>query len=160
MNLMTSEPLGANLIERYLSTRGIRYFRGAHETEYFYVANSRPYRLHVHLEISPVDLEISPEQHELFIRVTPACFFPVSDRPLLSHFADRWNKQDREVTAVVHESSDPQRVGVVALRSRWIRGGFNVEDVHAFEDFTAFVDCGIAAAIEFFSELTPVAVSA
>ena len=145
---MTSEPLGANLIERYLCTRGIRYFRGARESEYFYVANTRPFRLHVHLEVSP-------KQHLLLIRVTPACFFPVSDRPLLTHFADRWNKQDRAVTAVVHESSDPGRIGVVALCSQWIQDGF-----HSFDDFTTFVDGGIAAAIEFFSELTPVAISA
>jgi len=148
---MASEPLGANLIERYLSMRGIRYFRGARDSEYFYVANTRPRRLHVHLEISP---------ELLLIRVTPECFFPASDRPLLTHFADRWNKQAREVTAVVHESTDPQRVGIVALRWQWIRSGFNGQDVHTFEDFTAFVDSGIAAAIEFFSELTPVAISA
>ena len=145
---MTSEPLGANLIERYLCMHDSRYFRGARDGEYFYVANTRPRRLHVHLEISP-------EHHDMLIRVTPACFFPASDRPWLTHLADRWNKQDREVTAVVHGSSDPQRIGVVARRSQLMRGGVD------FDDFTAFVDRTIAAAIEFFAELTPpVAISA
>lgn len=146
---MTSEPLDANLIERYLCTHDSQYFRGARNGEYFYVANTRPRRLHVHLETSPEDHDT------LFIRVTPPSFFPASDRPWLTQFAERWNKQGREVTAVVHGSSDPQRIGVVARRSQLMRGGVD------FDDFARFVDCTIAAAIEFFAELTPpVAISA
>jgi hypothetical protein len=141
---MTSEPLCANLIERYLCTRGSRYFRGAHDGEYFYIANTRPRRLHVHLEISPEHNDV------LLIRVTPASFFAASDRPWLTHLADTWNQQHRDVTAIVHGSSDPHRVGVVARRSQWIRGCV------AFEDFATFVDRTIAAAIEFFGGLNPV----
>jgi hypothetical protein len=140
---MTSEPLCANLIERYLCTRGSRYFRGAHDGEYFYVANTRPRRLHVHLEIAPGHHDV------LLIRVSPACFFPASDRPWLTHFADTWNQQNREVTAIVHGSSDPQRIGVVARRSQWIRKGVS------FEDFAAFVDAAIADAIDLFGQLNP-----
>ena len=142
---MTSEPLCANLIERYLRTRGSRYFRGAHDGEYFYVANTRPRRLHVHLEVAPGHHDV------LLIRVSPACFFPASDRPWLTHLADTWNRRNREVTAVVHGSSDPQRIGVFARHSQSIRGRV------AFEDFATFVDRTIASAIEFFGELTPVA---
>ncbi|OMC40511.1 YbjN domain-containing protein [Mycobacterium sp. IS-1264] len=141
---MTSEPLCADLIERYLCTRGSRYFRGAHDGEYFYVANTRPRRLHVHLEIAAGHHDV------LLIRVAPACFFPASDRPWLTHLADTWNRQDRDVTAIVHNSSDPQRIGVVARRSHWIRGSV------AFEDFATFVDRAIAAAIEFFGGLSPI----
>jgi hypothetical protein len=142
---MTSEPLSTDLIERYLRTRGSRYFRGQHDREFFYVANTRPHRLHVHLEICPGHDDV------LVIRVVPASFFPVTDRPWLTHLADMWNREDREVTAVVHASSDPQRIGVTARRSQWIRGGV------AFEDFASFVDHTIAAAIELFGELAPVA---
>jgi Putative bacterial sensory transduction regulator len=139
-----TEPLSPTLIERYLCTRGSRYFRGAHDGEYFYVANTRPRRLHVHLEIATGHHDV------LLIRVAPVCFFPASDRPWLTHLADTWNRQEREVTAIVHGSSDPQRIGVVARRSQWIRGRA------AFEDFATFVDATIAAAIEFFGELAPV----
>jgi len=138
---MTSATLCASLIERYLCARGSRYFRGHHDGEYFYVANTRPRRLHVHLDVSA-------EHHDvLVIRVAPACFFPATDRPWLTHFADTWNMQNRGVTAIVHGSSDPQRIGVVARRSQWIRGDVDVED------FASFVDHTIAAAIELFSEL-------
>lgn len=140
---MTSEPLCANLVERYLRTRGSRYFRGRHDGEFFYVANTRPRRLHVHLEICPTHGDV------LMIRVTPTCYFPAIDRPWLMHFAGAWNQQDREVVAIVHGSSDPQRLGVVARRSQWIRG--NVY----FEDFASFVDGIIADAIDFFGQLNP-----
>jgi Putative bacterial sensory transduction regulator len=148
MNLMTSErrteTLSATLIERYLRTRGSRYFRGQHDGEYFYVANTRPRRLHVHLEIS------AAQHNVLVIRVAPSCFFPAADRPFLMHVADTWNQQDREVTAVLQESSDPERIGITVRRSQCVQGRVD------FDDFATFVDCTIAAAIEFFGELTPV----
>jgi hypothetical protein len=83
------------------------------------------------------------------IRVAPACFFPMTDRPWLMHFADTWNQQKRGVTAVVHASSDPQRIGVVARRSQWIR------DRDSFEDFASFVDHTLADAIDLFARLNP-----
>jgi hypothetical protein len=141
---MTSEPLCADLIERYLRTRGSRYFRGQHDGEFFYVANTRPRRLHVHLEACPAHGDV------LIVRVMPSCFFPASDRPWLMHFADSWNEQNREVVAIVHNSSDPQRIGVIARRSHWIRDGLS------FENFASFVDGTIADAIELFAQLAPV----
>ncbi len=140
---MTSEPLSATLIQRYMCTCALRFFRGQHNGEYFFVATAYPPRLYVHLEISPSFSDM------LIIRVTPTCFFPVADRPWLTHFADTWNRQDRRITAIVHGSSDPQRIGVVARRSQWIR------DSVLFDDFASFVDRTIADAIDFFAELSP-----
>ncbi len=144
MNSMTSESLCANLIERYVRTSGLRFLRGEHEGEYFCVADAHPRRLHVHLKISPSFGDV------LSIRVSPACSFPAADRPWLTHFADTWNQQNREVTAIVHDSRDPQRVGVLARRSRWIPENM------CFEEFASFADRTIAAAIDLFAELTSV----
>jgi hypothetical protein len=141
---MTSETLCANLVDRYLSTRGLRFLRGDHDGEYFCVVNPHPGRLHVHLKMSPSFGDV------LMVSVAPARFFPVADRPALTHFADTWNLQHRAVTAIVHESSDSERIGVSARRSQWIR-----EDI-SFEDFASFVDRTIAAAIDLFGQLTPV----
>lgn len=145
---MTTEPANEltcdGLIERYLCTRGSRYFRGQHDGDYFYVANTRPRRLHVHLEVCPAHHDV------MIIRVRPGCFFPVADRPWLTHFAEKWNQEDREVTAIVHGSCDPQRIGVVARRSQWVRRNVS------FEEFASFVDHAIADAIEFFGHLIPV----
>ncbi|BBY13482.1 YbjN domain-containing protein [Mycobacterium marseillense] len=139
---MANEQMCANLVERYLRTRGRRYFRGHHDGEYFFVTGA-PRRLHVHFEVSPAHDDV------LIIRVTPGCYFPAADRPWLTHFADKWNRQDRHVTAIVHGSSDPQRIGVVARKSQWIRSAVS------FADFASFVDLAIADATELFEELDP-----
>lgn len=147
MYLMTSNPMCASLVERYLRTRGRRYFRGHHDGEYFFVTGARPSisrRLHVHFEIAPAHDDV------LVIRVSPGYYFPAADRPWLSYFSERWNRQDRQITAIVHGSSDPQRVGVVARRSQWIRKSVS------FEDFASFVDGVVTDAMELFEELSPV----
>jgi len=144
---LVCEPLSGDLIERYLRARGRRYFRGHHDGEYFFVTSDRASisrRLHVHLEISPDHDDV------LMIRVTPGCYFSATDRPWLMYFSERWNRQDRQVTAIVHGSCDPQRIGVVARRSHWIRKGFS------FEDFASFVDGAITDATDLFAELSPV----
>ncbi|ABK65322.1 conserved hypothetical protein [Mycobacterium avium 104] len=144
MFVMTNEQSCANLVERYLRTRGRRYFRGHHDGEYFFVT-AAPRRLHVHFEISPAHDDV------LIIRVSPGCYFPASDRPWLTHFSDRWNRLGRRVTAIVHGSSDPQRIGVTARKSQWIRNGVG------FTDFAAFLDETIADATQLFEELNPAA---
>lgn len=142
MSELLSEPLSTNLIERYLRTRGRRYFRGRHDREFFFVLDTNR-RLHVHLEIPPLYPDV------FTIRVTPACFFPATERTALVHFVDTWNGYSRDVTAMVHGSSDPQRIGVAAEQSRWI--GERVR----FDEFAAFADRVTAAAINLFSRLTP-----
>ncbi len=139
---MNSESLCTNLIERYMSTWGLSFLRDEHGGAYFCVPNAHHQRLHVHLEISPSFGDV------VTIQVTPASRFPDADRPWLTHLADTWNQQNREVTAILHGSSDPQRIGVVARRSQWIREGIS------FEKFASFVDRTIAAAIDLFAELT------
>jgi hypothetical protein len=145
-----SEPLGeelsTDLIEHYLRARGRRYFRGQHDGEYFFITNADPWRLYVHLGISRWRSDV------FTIRVDPACFFPAADGDRLASLADSWNQQNREVAAVVHGSSDPQRIGVVA------RSCQRIPDRVIFEDFASFVDGAVNAAIEFFGELTPTAV--
>lgn len=76
---------------------------------------------------------------------------PASDRPWLTYFSDRWNRLGRRVTAIVHGSSDPQRIGVTARKSQWIRNGVG------FTDFAAFLDKTIADATQLFEELNPAA---
>jgi hypothetical protein len=138
------EPWSTNLVERYLCTHGRRYFRGRHDSEFFFVLNT-DHRLHVHLEIPALHPDV------FTIRVTPACFFPAGDHESLMDFAATWNRQNRDVTAIVHGSSDPQRIGVTAEQSQWI--GERV----AFGDLAAFADRAISAAIDLFARLTPVA---
>lgn len=143
MTDFSAEPLSTDLIERYLRTRGRRYFRGRHDGEFFFVLDVER-RLHVHLEIPPAHPDV------FTIRVTPACFFPADDRRRLTQFAGGWNRVNRDVTAVVHGSSDPQRIGVSAEQTRRVGGRVD------FHELTGFADRAIAAAIDLFSRLAPV----
>jgi len=145
---MTTDSPCANLIQRYVRTCGLRFLRGEPDGKYLCVADLRPRRLCVRLEISPSFSDV------LAIRVTPAGTFPAVDRPWLTQMADTWNRQNREVTVIVRSSPDPQRTTVVARRNHWIAEGLS------FEDFASIADQTIAAAIEFFALLTPVVESA
>lgn len=136
IELMTSKPMCAGLIERYMSTCGLRYVRGEHEGEYFGVASVRARRLHVHLELSASFGDV------LIMHVTPACTFPVADRARLARFADAWNRQDHHVTAIVHDCSDARRIGICARRSGWIR------DDLSLEEFASAADSTVADAID------------
>jgi hypothetical protein len=141
---MTTGALCTNLIERYLSTSGLRFLRGEHDGEYFCVVDAEPERLHVHLEISPSFDDM------LIIRVAPAYSFRAADRPWLTRLADTWNQQNRKVTAILHGCFDPRRVGLVARRSRWIQESIS------FEEFASFVNRTIAEAVDLFAEATAV----
>jgi hypothetical protein len=140
-----SEPASTNFIERYLCARGRRYFRGQHDCEYFFVTNTLPRRLHVHLETCRVHPDV------FTVRVTPAYFFPADERTHLARAAERWNQQNSAVIAVVHESSDPRRIGVAATKSH------SMANFAGFEDFEGFVDSSLDAAIDLFDQLTPAA---
>jgi hypothetical protein len=140
---MTSETLCENLIEGYLSTRGLRFLRGDHDGEYFCVVDA-PRRLHVHLKASPSFGDM------LMISVTPSRFSRATDRAALTEFADAWNRRNRGVTAIVHGSADSGYVGISARRSQWIR-----EDISP-EVFASYVDRAIAAASDMFGQLVPI----
>ncbi|GFG66242.1 hypothetical protein MKUB_37320 [Mycobacterium kubicae] len=137
------EPLTTELIERYLHSRGRRYFRGQHDGEFFFVVNCGRPRMHVHLGIP------GPHSDTLTLRATPASFYPVADAGTLSNRVAEWNKHNGELAAVVHGSSDPQRIGVTVSASHWV--GERVR----FEDFGEFVDRALGAAVELFSGLAP-----
>jgi hypothetical protein len=142
---MRSESSGTELIERYLRARGRRYFRGHHDGEYFFILFVGHERLHVHLEISPADPDT------LTVRTTPAYFFPAADRARLAEHADIWNRQNRRTTAVVHESCDQTRIGVIAQDS------YALAPDLSFEDFADLADETISSAVDLFAQITPAA---
>src|SRR5262249_13602854 len=107
--------------------------------------NVHPRQLHVHLGISRWHGDV------FTVRINPACFFPATDGDRLANLIDTWNEQSREIVAIVHGSSDPQRIGVVARSCRRIR------ETVSFEEFASSIDRAIVAAVELFGELTPLA---
>jgi len=138
---MSSESFGTELIERYLLARGRRYFRGQHDGEYFFILTVGHARLHVHVEVPPAD------QGTVKVRVTPANFYPVADRARLMTIADKWNA-DARTRAVVYESCDQTRIGVVAVES------YRVAPSMPFEEFSGLADNTIRSAVKLFAEMT------
>ncbi|OBA81502.1 hypothetical protein A9W99_02465 [Mycobacterium sp. 1164966.3] len=134
----------ADLIERYVRRRGRRYFSGQHDGEYFFIADALPRRLYVHFGVSRWHSDV------FTIRIAPAHFFPAAEDARLAQLTDVWNQQNPEVTAVVHGSSDPQRIGLYVTSAR------RIKDRISFEDFASYVNRTIEAAIGLFSELAPI----
>jgi hypothetical protein len=136
---MRTEPFDTEVIERYLLARGIRSFRGHHDGESFFIMPVDHSRLHVHLGPTPDRPDVCT------IRVTPACFFPAEEGARLRGLTARWSFANPCAHAIVHESSDPTRVGV------------DVEykgSVTCYEEFMYFADHAIESATKLFRELT------
>lgn len=131
------------LIEDYLRSRGVRYFRGHHDDEFFYlvdvgidfVRGRRAGRLNVHLEVC------GPGRDAVRVSVSPARFYPADRRDRLTAAAARWNAGDPCVHAVVHDSCDPALVGVDARITRRPVDGAGVADL---------VDHAVASSVELF----------
>lgn len=126
--------IGADLIESYLQTRQVRYFRGHHQDEFFFLVNAYHGRLHVHLQPSGAAVQIS---------VTAERYYPADHRAALAALVDRWNDADRPATATMFTSSDPRLVGVVAEQR------YRAED----GEFGPFVDRTVQSAIDLFGRL-------
>lgn len=133
---MTTE-MGVDLIESYLSARGVRYFRGHHDDEFFFLVNAYHGRLHVHLEPS------GPGGESVTIRVTAERYYPADERARVASLADRWNENHPRAGATVFASSDPRLVGVAVERR------YRSADA----DFGAFADETIQSAIDLFGRL-------
>ena len=104
------------LIEEYLRTRGVRYFRGHRDDEYFYLVDTRSHtgphrlrvRLHVHLAVCGADRDA------VQISITGDRYYPAGHSELFQQAVSRWNAECHDVGAVIQPSCDPALVGVAA----------------------------------------------
>ncbi|MGI9124384.1 MAG: hypothetical protein ACR2JM_06485 [Mycobacterium sp.] len=134
------------LIEDYLRAAGVRYFRGHHDDDFFYLVDVpggvHRGRLHVHLEVGGV------VRDAVRISISPDRFFPAQYRERLTELAARWNAGEPCVYAVVHDSCDPALVGGIAQITHRPAG---------IEGLTGFVDHAVASAAELFALMRAVA---
>src|SRR3954469_24561647 len=132
--------VGAQLIEGYLQSRQMRYFRGHHDDEFFFLVNAYHGRLHVHLQ---------PCGSAVQITITAERYYPADHRAAVAALVQQWNDADSHADATVFSSSDPRLIGVVAERR--YRGGDG--------EFGPFVDQTVQSAIELFGRLGSAVVS-
>lgn len=135
------------LIEDYLRARGVRYFRGHHDEEYFYfvdfVIGASRGRLNVHLEVG------GPDRDAVLISITHDRYYPAGMRADIGELAARWNMGAPPVQAVILDSCDPRLVGVLACGRHLPADGV---------DLAAYVDAAVASSIELFRALPEMAV--
>jgi hypothetical protein len=78
------DPGMTELIERYLRSRGARYFRGHHDDEYFFLvdvpAGANRGRLHVHLGVGA-------DRGEVVLVITPDRYYPGARRERIATVA-------------------------------------------------------------------------
>lgn len=129
-------------IEECLRARGVQYFRGHHDEEYFFfvdfVAGVDRGRLNVHLEVDAAAGET------VLVTISPDRYYPVEKAEWLAALAGQWNAGDPAVRAVVHGSCDPHLVGMQG------RGRTRPADTAAL---TGFVDAAVAAGIDLFAHI-------
>lgn len=139
------------LIEDYLRSTGVRYFRGHHDDEYFFLVDfvfmrdAQQGRLHVHLQSTGRD---GADGEGVQLSITPDRYYPIEGRRRLVELAGRWNAGNPGGQATVHESSDPGLVGV------------SVQNAHCPADvasMASFVEDSVASAIELFGTMGQVA---
>ena len=130
----------SQLIEEYLRAKGVRYFRGHHDDEYFFVVDTTDaaghHRLHVHLE--------GGQSGGVVVSITPGRYFPIGSRELLTDLACRWAARFIGARATVVQSSDPTLVGVVASSLDWPTDA---------QGLAEFVEGTVSSAIDLFGRM-------
>ena len=103
------------LIEGYLCARGVRYFRGHHDDEYFYLVDFAVAAHRGRLNRARLNVHLEVEQDGVSVSITPDRYYPVSLRGHLDDQIARWNAGRTNLQAMLHASCDPGLVGVLVL---------------------------------------------
>lgn len=127
---MEIEPLSTQLIERYLSSRDLRFYRSNDGDEYLVLFSTEHGKLHVTMRLS------GPRQHVFVISVTPATNYPVAQRVRLMEVINDWNRDSWLPKAFVRQTSLPDQVGVVGEQSVWLPQGIHFEALAEIIDAT------------------------
>lgn len=129
-------------IEDYLRSRGVRFFRGHHDDEYFFLVHflSGAYRGHLNIHLESCDAGSGT----ILVTISPDRYYPVQNAGLLGELAGRWNAGNPAAEAVVHGSSDPALVGIFA------RSTVQASDLPVLTDH---VEAAVAAAVQLFGQV-------
>lgn len=118
---MQIEPLSADLIERYLRSRQLRYFRSDDGVEFLLVSTREQGKLLVTLRINGLRPDI------LEVSISPARHFPATERPRLMELANSWNRDNHWPKAFVRETAYPGFVAVVGENAHLLTDGIHLE---------------------------------
>ncbi|GLE52659.1 YbjN domain-containing protein [Mycobacterium montefiorense] len=118
---MQIEPLSTELIERYLCSRQLRFFRSDDGGEFMMVlSNYERGKLHVNLRINGLRPDI------LEISVSPARYYHASERPRLMELVNEWNRDNHWPKAFVRETAATNYVNVVGESAYLLTDGVHL----------------------------------
>ncbi len=139
---MHVEKFNADLIERYLELRRLRFNRADNGREFVVAMRGERCKMRVRLRIS------GSKRNILTLRVTPADHYQATQRQRLMELVNKWNHDTRWPKAYVRETSSPDRVGVVAENCYPMMDGIH------FEALTRYIDYTIGGAAELFDTIS------
>lgn len=124
---MQIEPLSTELIERYLRSRQLRFFRSDDGEEFMLVlSNYQRGKLLVNLRINGLRPDI------LEISVSPAGYYLASDRPRLMELVNDWNRDTHWPKAFVRETAQPSHVSVAGESAYLLSDGIHLDGLGNF----------------------------
>ena len=132
---MDIEPLSPELIERYLDSRGLRYYRGPGGKDFLVLFSTNHGRLQVNLRISGRHADV------LVVTATPAAYYVAAERARLTELVNEWNRDTHWPKAFVREAAQSSRFAVVGESAYPLADGIHVEALGNFIDST--IECTI-----------------
>ncbi len=118
---MQVEPLSTELIERYLQSRQLRFFRSDDGEEFLVLSNYERGKLHVSLRLNGLRRDL------LEISISPAVYYPAGERPRLMELVNDWNRDTHWPKAFVRETARPSRVSVLGENAYLLTDGIHIE---------------------------------
>ncbi|MEE3751568.1 YbjN domain-containing protein [Mycobacterium intracellulare] len=118
---MQIEPLSTELIERYLTSHGLRFFRSDDGEEFLVLSSYERGKLHVILRINGLRRDL------LEISISPAAYYPAGERPRLMELVNDWNRDTHWPKAFVRETARPDHVSVVGENAYLLSDGIHFE---------------------------------
>jgi Putative bacterial sensory transduction regulator len=127
---VTIESLSPQLIERYLDSRDLRFYRDHDGKGFLVLLSTKHGKLQVNLRTSGKRGDV------LVISVSPAMHYPAAERSRLMKVVNDWNRDTHWPKAFVRKTSQPNRIGVVGETSFPLSKGIHFEAVAEFIGYT------------------------
>ncbi|OBB66486.1 YbjN domain-containing protein [Mycobacterium sp. 852014-50255_SCH5639931] len=118
---MQIEPLSTELIDRYLRSRELRFFRSDDGEEFMMLPSYERGKLHVNLRINGLRRDVFE------ISISPAGHYPATERARLMELVNDWNRETHWPKAFVRETARPSHVSVVGENAYLLTDGIHLE---------------------------------
>jgi Putative bacterial sensory transduction regulator len=135
------EPLSAELIERYLDSRGLRFYRSRDGKGLLMLFSTEDGKLQVNLRVSGKRSDV------LVISISTGTYHRAADRSRLMDVVNDWNRDTYWPKAFVRETSQPGRIAVVG------ESAFPLADGIQFDALGNFINASIRTGAELFAKV-------